>query len=484
MIQPRKWWPGLLPLLALWVVLNRHETPRLEAAIAGAADAALAGVASVQAAPAVFGRDVFLPGNVFDAAGRAEALAAAQAAPGVRRVIDELESPPALAAYLWRASLDKDVLILSGAVDRPQTRAALVAAAEKSAPGARVIDQMTFFAGAPPEFAAQAEAALAALSHLAAAQVQLNGNDLSVTGRAVSDEEAQSALRSVQASGAHILKADISGPGAQAAPAAYIFSAQKSASGLILTGQVPDADAHARIRVRAVEKFSGLALDDRLATAPGAPKAYIDSVLAGLDQLARLESGAFTLRDHAAELTGEAARAETADEAKSAFLAGEPGDYAITTHLSGPAREPDPPAPAPPPPAPAPAPVALPAPAPSAPPPQDCRAPLVRQAGAVALDFRSGSAILAPQAAAALEALAASLRSCPAAVLEISAHTDELAHEASNLRLSHRRADAVAEQLARAGLPDERMRLEAHADGGAVAPLDGAVRRRVDLRVK
>ena len=43
MCQPGKWWIGLLPLLALWLVLLWAETSRIEHDVAGAADRALAG---------------------------------------------------------------------------------------------------------------------------------------------------------------------------------------------------------------------------------------------------------------------------------------------------------------------------------------------------------------------------------------------------------------------------------------------------------
>src|SRR5208282_1951025 len=109
---PRKWWIGLLPLLALWLMLNRLETDRIETQLAGRADAALAQVAGEPGFSVAIGRDVSLNGWIFDEAMRPAALAAAASAPGVRRVADGLSEPPVENPFLWRASRDAGVVIL------------------------------------------------------------------------------------------------------------------------------------------------------------------------------------------------------------------------------------------------------------------------------------------------------------------------------------------------------------------------------------
>ncbi len=119
MCQPGKWWIGLLPLLALWLIMNWTETSRIESDVAAQADAALAQVTGEHGFSIAAGRDVSLNGWIFNEAMRPAALAAAADARGVRQVEDGLSEPPPRDPYIWRAALADGLLTLSGGASSP-----------------------------------------------------------------------------------------------------------------------------------------------------------------------------------------------------------------------------------------------------------------------------------------------------------------------------------------------------------------------------
>lgn len=71
--------------------------------------------------------------------------------------------------------------------------------------------------------------------------------------------------------------------------------------------------------------------------------------------------------------------------------------------------------------------------------------------------FGSGQAALTASAAASVRALAAYLQAEPSAAVRVEGHTDSQGAAAANLALSQRRADAVRDALASAGVADERI---------------------------
>ena len=92
---------------------------------------------------------------------------------------------------------------------------------------------------------------------------------------------------------------------------------------------------------------------------------------------------------------------------------------------------------------------------------------------AFCLGFRSDSAEIEPQIAAQLSSLAQMLKAFPELNLQILAGADRRGSEDHNLNLSQVRAQAVAEQLRLAGLPDSRIQIRFVGEAtAAYAPED------------
>ena len=66
----------------------------------------------------------------------------------------------------------------------------------------------------------------------------------------------------------------------------------------------------------------------------------------------------------------------------------------------------------------------------------------------VSVNFRTNSAVLSPEAKAALDGLAAKATTARAYMIEVAGHTDSTGSDAKNFRLSRDRADAVVQYLA------------------------------------
>ena len=461
MCQTRTWWIGLLPLLALWLLLNGLETDRIEADVAGRVDAALARVSGEPGFSSADGRDVGVNGWIFSEAERSVALAAAAAAPGVRAVADGLSEPLAQDPYVWRAAREGGVVILSGAAPSPGERAALVAAAKEAMPEARIVDQMSYFSGAAKNFSTRALGALEVLAHLSSGVAQLRGGELILSGQATSVAEyrAAVALENRPPDGVTSVKADLSPPeagvwaveaekdadslgakGARQAPA-EAFAAEKSEKALVLKGFFADDAAHEKILDAARAHFPGLAVTDEMRRGAGAAKSMAAAALGGLEQLARLHVGAFGLHDRSASLSGDAGRVDTAEEVKTAFIAAMPDGFSVETHVTGALRES--------PPAPRLAPAAL--------DPQACQNRLMDTIRATPLRFVYRSARLKPESAAVVDALAAVARNCPAAAFEVVGTAEDFIHKTYNRNLARRRAGTVIASLAAAGIDARRL---------------------------
>jgi outer membrane protein OmpA-like peptidoglycan-associated protein len=102
--------------------------------------------------------------------------------------------------------------------------------------------------------------------------------------------------------------------------------------------------------------------------------------------------------------------------------------------------------------------------------------------------FRTEDASLTPAAAEKLQRLGTLLAGMPETQVRVSGFTDPRGTEAYNLGLSERRAEAVRAELAKAGVPVERLIVEAHGETIATSgegDMDTqALERRVTVRVE
>jgi OOP family OmpA-OmpF porin len=224
-------WLGLAAAAGLWVAAIHVETPRLEETLSADADKILRENLGLAGKVLASGRDLRVEGLAFDESARAETIAAIRALPGVKNVADALAPPPARSPYEWRAAWDGAALKLSGAAPSPAARAALNAAARKAAPGARIVDDMSYASGAPPGFVDQAAGLLAALSRSRGGEARLRDKiaslDAKTAGKAEQPAAQSSDKPNLSATGSP--KAATGGPGPARAQKAASDPARKPA---------------------------------------------------------------------------------------------------------------------------------------------------------------------------------------------------------------------------------------------------------------
>ena len=101
--------------------------------------------------------------------------------------------------------------------------------------------------------------------------------------------------------------------------------------------------------------------------------------------------------------------------------------------------------------------------------------------------FLSGTAIVNEATRGSVGQVAALLRTCATARVEIAGHTDNLGDPATSMPLSQRRADAIKAALVRLGLPAERMTSRGYGELQPLASNKTAAgriaNRRVEIRV-
>jgi OOP family OmpA-OmpF porin len=321
MWNPGRWWVGLIPVLvlagaSLYLLQDGIESDILTRAREAAETKAgtFDGKGWVDAS--VSGRDVTIEGRAPSDDAIAAAVAAAQGQWGVRQAENKAALIPPVDQFKWSAQAGKDKVTLGGMVPGDGSRVAVVAAAQKAFPNAKVEDTMLAVRGAPPEFPGWAERILAVLPAIGGS-ANLAGKALSVTGSAKDGATYENALRT--------LAAIPNGPDvaafAVALPAAPDFNitAAKDGTHWRVTGYAHDPDMRAQI-FRAARAASGSGnVDGNLELAAGG-QTGVDNLKAAafaFGFLKDLQSGTVSIRDGQLSLSGEAPSAE----ARRALLA-------------------------------------------------------------------------------------------------------------------------------------------------------------------
>ena len=102
--------------------------------------------------------------------------------------------------------------------------------------------------------------------------------------------------------------------------------------------------------------------------------------------------------------------------------------------------------------------------------------------------FDTGKASIQKDSDAVLDNLTATAMRCADAHVEISGHTDSVGSDDTNIQLSQRRAEAVADYLVKAGIPPERLNAVGYGKTRPIASNDSeegrAQNRRIEFDVK
>ena len=420
-------------------------------------------------------------------------------------------------------------------------RAVLLGSLKASAPSAKVNDQLKLATGLPAtvDYAVATGFVANLMTNLKTGTAKLADGALTFSGEANDASSYQTAIKTLGAAlpgGVKIDAASILPPRV----ADYVWAARQESGTVALTGFYPDEATKQAIRSVVSLKFPGARVDDKMVIASGAPADLREAAQLGLEQLAKLENGTASIDSKKLMVTGMASTEAIANDAKAAVAKGAgalPGDAKVAFRPAPPApvaaatptpatAAPVAPAPvaaapvvpvAPAPAAPAPkvvaaAPVVPVAPAPAAPAPkvvaaapvaptptapalaasaaaavasnETCEQDLGTAMKASRILFESSSATLRRDAQPVLLQIAAAIKRCGELKIEISGHTDNTGTPGFNETLSKNRAKAVADALAKTGIPMSRMQVAGYGPAKPVAPNDTPANKLQNRRIE
>ncbi len=356
-------------------------------------------------------------------------------------------------------TVDGGRMILQGVVPDEATRALLVAAAE-SAFGEQntTYDLMVGGVVAAPEVTAAATELANVIDllpeRLASGRLALDNSTLAVRGEAATVASARSLRSSIESLTGIEGRADILAPRV----AATDFSAVLTATGISLTGVVPDEAARTQLVAAAEAAFGGAGVVDELTVEGVAATAeQMEAIAEAADLIGllpgALESGDLRLRDATLGIRGTASSldglanltvaAEGADAARARtdIDAGQAATRAIEQVL---ARD--------------------------------------------TITFASGSAELTENGSATLDRVADVLTRAMSVDrqvrIEIAGHTDDRGDEAANLALSQARAETVWDYLAGQGVAAARLLPVGYGEAQPVAENTTAAGRAQNRRIE
>ena len=455
-----KWWPGVIPLLILWIVAAWNITPQVESELAARADAALGTSVLDKTRIAAAGRDITLTADAFSEQGRSSAVAAVEAVPGIRLVRDRTRLVPEVSPYVFTIQRDVVRVTLSGSAPLPASKARLIDAARAVLKGVDISDRIVLARGAPQRFDAAAVLLVDQIGRLKEGKITLTDNAVSLSGMArdLGGREAIAAALRNLPEGYGVAENVVEAP-------PYVFQAVKDpvASTLTLTGYVPDNAAHAALVEAAGRKFFSEKVVDHLGASIGAPQGFSDAVATALGALSRLSTGTLVVSDRSVHLTGDALFEAAANQIRGGLNKELPQGWTVKADISvKPAGS-----------------------------PVDgtvCQQLFNELLAKTTVRFDSASATIDKDSVGLLDRLAQTAMRCPNTSIEVAGHTDADGDEARNQALSERRAKAVVDEMIKDGLPPERLQAYGYGSKIPLASNDTeagkAKNRRIDFVVR
>ncbi|MDB5582056.1 MAG: hypothetical protein JWR80_7232 [Bradyrhizobium sp.] len=455
-----KWWPGVVPLVAFWVIAAWTNTAPLEADLAARSAAALKDTVLDRKRLAVAGRDVTFAADAFSEDGRLSALAAVEAVPGVRLVDDQTRLVPEAKPFVWSAERDVAKVTLGGSAPLPASKGRLFEAARAGFGGVEISDQMNLARGAPPRFDNAALLLLDQIGKLKDGKVVISDSKVSLSGMArdLGGREAIAAALKNLPEGFSVAANEIKAP-------PYIFQAYKDpvAVTVTLTGYVPDNNVHAAVAAAAGRKFFSEKVVDNLKASVGAPSGFANAVVPALGALSRLSTGTLVVSDREVKLSGDALYDAAAVQIRAGLGKDFPQGWQFKPEISV---------------KPAAAPVDA----------TVCQQLFSDLLGKGRIRFESGRDTINLDSAGLLDRLIETAQRCPTANIEIAGHTDTDGEDVFNQTLSEKRAQAVADFLVKAGLPANRFTAMGYGSTQPLASNDTdegkAQNRRIEFLVR
>lgn len=356
---------------------------------------------------------------------------------------------PVIAPYRTLGELDGGVLTLSGHVPTEEARQTLLAFAQQRFPGTRVHDTLQLGAGQQAGWQTCVETGLEAVARLGNGRASVADRRLQVSGSTRIEALAHSLPESVRARAGGDCDAELRLTFVPPPEPLLRWSAVYDAGEVVLSGQVAGHAAKAELARAAAPLFNGAPVVDRMTVIEAASENWVRTAREGLVLLAQLRRGEARINDQELTISGEAREDAVHAQIREALGRVLPTAYRGRDMV---VVRPDPP------------PTSVgsaqetaaiqPKLSPEA---EACQGVLQSLMRTGTIEFARGSAELDAESFATLQRLAEAAAKCEKVRIEVAGHTDIEGLPQYNQRLSERRAQAVVDFLAEAGVPTARM---------------------------
>ncbi len=235
---------------------------------------------------------------------------------------------PRIETYVWGAVSTANQIAISGYAPSKEVRDSLFQKAKSLFPNRAIVDRVEIADGAPEGFGAAAAAGLDQLYQLRAGELAISNTSVMLEGEAEDRGTAQSVTRAFLEAIKSPLRAQANitapeplpvapepapaaapepvavAPPAEPAPSAYTTTARIERGQIELTGSVPSEDERIALVASTRGRFPDLSVKDSLEVRPGASDGWRACLLAGLSGLGRLTTGDLTLSDLSVAVKG------------------------------------------------------------------------------------------------------------------------------------------------------------------------------------
>lgn len=384
------------------------------------------------------------------------------------KIIDRIryprpDLPAAGSGYVMGIVNDGSALEVIGMIPSEATRVALVDAVKARFPGRSVTDKTQVAPGAPDGWQQCVVAGLASLPRMKSGKSMLTNRKLEVSGETDDYAAAQSVPNDVKAAAGQSCEATTNIKFTGQMKTDLTWNATRDASGLVtLEGEAPDDPSRTRLVDTARQIYAGSSIADHMKIVGASPEPWMSATRIALEQLARLRRGDVSISAKQLTIKGATDNEQVAKDIRSVLSTDLPpgfkGTDAITV-MTAEEKAAD-----------------------------SCQS-LMRQTTAKGMiNFERAKADLTPDSTQTLKDLVEIANECPAFSIQIEGHTDAEGTNERNQKLSDRRAQAVADFLARNGVDAKRLTTVGY---GATRPVaenateEGrAKNRRIEFTVK
>ncbi|NOU07313.1 MAG: OmpA family protein [Hyphomicrobiaceae bacterium] len=402
--------------------------------------------------------------------------------------------PKPVSPFTTAIAVDGDVVLLTGYAPSDAAKAALAQSVIARFPGRRIDNRLEVAAGAPDGWQRCIDAGLGGVARVGGGRLAMSDRRMDVSG--ATDDEALAAAISGDVRGASSTVCDATvriDLRAEAIPD-LVWRAVYSGNDVVLDGDVPSAAAKDSLLQSARRLFVGRQVADRMRVVETRTRLWQAVAEQGLTSLAELRKGEVALNRGVLSVSGEAGSQSVVGGVQARFAREIAKGYTGRSLITVAAAQPIP-VPVAPPVAVVPsAPASVPAPRvqPVMPPPapvvdlvaKRCEDSLRSAAREGTIRFERASATLARDSTLTLEKLGQAAKACPKVRIEIEGHTDNEGTPERNERLSDRRAQAVVDFLARAGVEPQKLFAVGYGETRPLVPNDSAVNRAKNRRIE